>query len=222
MSGLTAASPADRGDAHHHQADGAEDQRCAPGSRSRCRRVLSSERAELALNTITAPKASRQRVAVSSSEYSSGGAAGLRPPLAVGCRAPLRARSSQRLDQLAEAVAALLEVLEGVEAGAGRGEQDDLAGLGVRRGRVDGALERRRSAEISTPASAAGASASASALGGLADQVAGDAALGAPARRAARSSPPSRARRGSARTPPSKALIPASAEATLVAFESLT
>ena len=41
----------------------------------------------------------------------------------------------ERLDQLAEALAALLVVAEGVEAGAGGGEQDGLARAGRRRGR---------------------------------------------------------------------------------------
>ena len=87
--------------------------------------------------------------------YSSGLSFGLRPRAAAKPQPVSRAfppgRSSERLDQLAEALAALLVVGEGVEARAGGGEQDGLAGPGRRRrlrarrarGRRSGAAGRR-------------------------------------------------------------------------------
>ena len=91
---------------------------------------------ELALKTITTPKASRQRVTVSSSEYSTGGAparcasrARRAPQPGVRARGANLPRLSayERLHQGAEVLAALLEVAVGVEARARRGEQHDLA-----------------------------------------------------------------------------------------------
>src|SRR3954466_11996024 len=76
-----------------------------------------TERAELAENTMTAPAASRQRVAVIKMLCSIGW--GWR-------RRAIRPLTSRRLP---ECLPANLEVLELVVGGAGGAEQDDVAGL---------------------------------------------------------------------------------------------
>ncbi len=130
-------------------------------------------------------------------------------------------RSSQLPDDLAEAVAARLEVLEGVEAGAGGREQDDLAGLGGGRPPGGPRPRARRSGAARPlprpPAPARAPSARWWRRSGSRRRRARPA--GRPAARKAR---PSRCRRGSRGHLPSKARIPTAAEATLVAFESLT
>ena len=189
---------------------------------------------ELAEKTITAPSASRQRVAVSSMLYSVRG--GLRPRallrfllrLALGGLAAAEAaerrpgrRSRQPLDDLAEALAAAFEVLEGVEAGAGGREQDDLAG----RGRGGGAARRRpRGPRSGAARLRPRRPAPAPRRGGRRWRRSGRRRRSArgSGRAAARRARPSRCRRGSRGRRPRRRAMPTAAEATLVAFESLT
>src|ERR1051325_12000073 len=89
-----------------------------------------TERAELAENTMTAPAASRQRVAVIKMLCSIGW--GWR-------RRAIRPLTSRRLP---ESLPADLEVLELVPGGAGGGQEDDLAGLGRRPRPGDRDVER--------------------------------------------------------------------------------
>ena len=178
----------DREDPHRDEAERAEHQRALEVERA----VAASRRAatvvELALNTITTPKASRQSVAVSSSEYSTGGGAASRARFG-GPSLASPSRSSQPLDDRAEVLAALLEVAVGVEARAGRGEQDDLAPARPRRPRR-GPRARDRRSGAARPRRRGRREVVAQALGRLADQVAGGAASRRPAARAPRTTRP--------------------------------
>ena len=131
-----------------------------------------------------------------------------------------RSRSQPR-DDLAKALAALFEVLEGVEAGAGRREQDDLAGRARRRRRGAPRPRGRRSGAARSPRERRRERLG-EAVGGGADQVDRRGSTRAPARAAARSPRPSRCRRGSRGRRPRRRARPTMAEATLVALESLT
>ena len=114
------------------------------------------------------------------------------------------------------------EVLEGVEAGAGRaraGRPRRAAAAAAARRTASSRSSQRCS---STPASTRRRQLLGQALGGGADQVDGDAALARPGRAAARRARPSRCRRGSRGRRRRRRARPTAAEATLVAFESLT
>ena len=132
---------------------------------------------ELALKTMTTPKASRQSVAVSSSEYSIGGE-DLR-----------RALIGQLLHQRAEVLAALLEVAVAVEARAGRRQQHHLARLASAAAAAHG-LGEPVAAAVLDPGRPGGLEVALELLGGLADQIAAAAALGDRGRRARRSRRP--------------------------------
>ena len=159
-----ARAPRARKQLHSDQTERAEDERAlevvgaVPGGPS-------SDVVELALKTITTPKASRHSVAVSSREYSIGTAlAALLGRRGGRCCNAGRAHRSSSLHQRAEALAALGVVAERVEARARRGEQHDLAGPRGRRppprrpprGRRSGAapatLGRRRQRALDLPA----------------------------------------------------------------------
>src|SRR6185295_13936381 len=151
-----------------------------------------SEVVELALKTITTPKASRHRVAVSSRLYSIGWA-----PARLRALGPRRLSESAVIswlcsrhtcanlppglggklcDQGAEVLAALFKVAIGVEAGACGGKQDDLAGRRVGRGRADRAREPLAAANLH-PATPGRLEGPLERLGGVADQIAGNAPL---------------------------------------------
>ena len=119
-------------------------------------------------------------------------------------------------------LAPLLEVAVGVEAGAGRRQQDDLARLRVGRRRVDGAGAGHRSGASATPAVRRRLEVAGQPLGRLADQVASRGSARRPAPPVPSKSPPFSDPPRIARTPPSNDRSAAAAAATLVAFESLT
>ena len=142
---------------------------------------------------MTTPKASRQRVAVSSSEYS----IGLRRlrPLGRSRAAPRRVGS--------EVLAALLVVAIVVEAGARGRQQHHLARPGVARPRCEPPSRERRAAAVLDPGRPRRREVGLEPLGGRADQVGGCAALATRRRRARRSRSPLSEPPRIARTPPS-------------------
>src|SRR5215217_9497791 len=94
------------------------------------------EKAALAEYTITRPK-NISRTTVVKSTLSKASFFAMRRPSVVF-------PSQLALDQLLEDLAAVDEVLELVEAGAGRREHDGLAGPGLVRGRAHGPLQGLR------------------------------------------------------------------------------
>jgi hypothetical protein len=158
---------------------------------------VSRERAELALNTMTAPKASRQRVAVSSNEYSSGGAAGSGPCRRRSPRASTSSRKRSPRSSKSRKASKL------AHAGESRTTSPGLASAAAastaRSSVPQSGFRRPPGPRCELPGHA---------LRGLADQVAGDAALATTGASGSKLSclgrPPA-----ISRTPPSKARMPA-------------